>query len=89
MRPASVGGMATITRCPVKLKRSESTVTPDDDCVMRRAGALSTTRCPSWAATRSAIVCAPPTKRVSCAPPAESKLRSKVPGFCSFPEAAM
>jgi len=33
--------------------------------------------------------CEPPTKRLSCAPPLVEKLRSKVPGFDSFPDAAM
>ena len=41
------------------------------------------------AATFSGMVCAPPVKRLSCAPPPVLKFRSKVPGFCSFPEAAM
>jgi len=37
----------------------------------------------------SEIVCEPPTKRLSCAPPAVLKLRSNVPAFCALPDAAM
>ena len=40
-------------------------------------------------ATRIATIWAPPKNRLSCAPPAVLKFRSNVPGFCSFPEAAM
>ena len=89
MRPASVGGIATITRWPFAFNRPEYTVTPSDDCSMRSTGLPSITLPPSWPAIASAIVCAPPTKRLSCAPPAVLKLRSNVPVFCSSPDAAM
>ena len=56
---------------------------------MRSTGEPSTTRAPSLCATFWQSSCDPPTKRHIWAPPRVLKLRSKVPAFCSLPEAAM
>jgi hypothetical protein len=68
---------------------SERTVTPDPLCSIRLTGAFRSTRLPSRAAIRSGTSCAPPAKRCSWAPSFVLKLRSKVPWFCSLPDAAM
>jgi hypothetical protein len=47
MRPASVGGMATIARFAFTARLSVRTVTLDEVCSMRRTGAFSTKRLPS------------------------------------------
>jgi hypothetical protein len=55
---------------------------------IRVTAALSATREPSWAASRSGISCEPPTNRRSCAPSTVSELRAKVPLVVSLPEQA-
>ena len=58
-------------------------------CLIDSTADFLITRLPSSAAIRSQISPVPPTKRDSWAPPRVLKLRSKVPTFCSLPDAAM
>ena len=82
--------MATITCLARTRSFLVSTITLLGRCVIRRTGAFSRTRfLPIAFATRRAISCEPPKKRHICAPSRVLKLRSKVPGFCSLPDAAM
>ena len=87
--PASTGGMATITRLALTIRREDSTRTPVLPCTIFLTGERSTTRLPSRLCSSWAICCEPPTKRCSCAPSRVLKLRSNVPSVRSLPEEAM
>ena len=81
--------MATIARLACTWSPSVWTVTPPGPWTIRSTGERSTTRWPSLRAIFSASTWEPPTKRHIWAPSRVLKLRSKVPGFCSSPDAAM
>ncbi len=85
---ASAGGMATITRLACTVSLSETTVTLPEEWEIERTGLPSSTWL-SLCAMRCEISCEPPRKRSCCAPPRVLISRSKLPGFDSFPAAAM
>ncbi len=58
--PASTGGMATITRLALTIRREDSTRTPVLPCTIFLTGERSTTRLPSRLCSSWAICCEPP-----------------------------
>ncbi len=82
--------MATITRFASTTERRASIVILPLPCLILFTGDRRSRRLrPSSSAIRSQISPVPPTKRNIWAPSRVLKLRSKVPTFSSFPEAAM
>jgi hypothetical protein len=81
---ATAGGTATMTRSATTTTRSDSTRTFLPLRTMRRTGERRTTRLPSWRAMRRDTADAPPTKRLSCAPPSVLIRLSKVSALCVY-----